>query len=152
MAEGEVIVDVVCPIGIVVAILLGYAPGLAPATDTRVAPALEEPRTAIPPSSPPTAARVRPSAAPDPARVVRGIASTYGPGFAGFLALPEGPGIRVRVCGPASCVERTSNDAGPSRKMQRAGRIVDLDVETFEAVSGASWRKGLVRVTVEYLE
>jgi hypothetical protein len=148
-----VIVDVIVPIGLVIALLLGYDHGLAPATDTRVAPALEEPRTAIPPSSTPSpTARAGSQSAKGAARVVRGIASTYGPGFAGFLALPEGPGIRVRVCGPASCVERTSNDAGPSLKMQRAGRIVDLDVATFEAVSGASWRKGLVRVTVEYLE
>lgn len=146
------IVDVIVPIGIVISLLLGYNHVLAPTTDTRVASALEEPRTAIPPSSTPSpTARVRPSAAPDPARVVRGIASTYGPGFAGFLALPEGPGIRVRICGPAACVVRTSNDSGPNRAMQRKGRVVDLDVATFEKVAGASWRKGLVRVTVEYL-
>lgn len=143
------IVEIVCPIGIAIAILLGYDAGLEPATDTRVAPALGELRTAIPPEPTPAATLER--STPPPARVVRGIASTYGPGFDGYLALPEGRGIRVRICGPARCVIRTSNDAGPSRKMQRAGRIVDLDVETFEAVSGASWRKGLVRVTVEYL-
>lgn len=92
---------------------------------------------------------------PAHAEVVRtvaiGLASTYGPGYAGFIALPEGAGVRVRICGPAACRTRTSNDAGPSRKMQRRGRVVDLDVATFEAVCGCGWRTGLVRVSVEYL-
>jgi hypothetical protein len=59
-------------------------------------------------------------------RTVRGIASTYGPAFGpGWLALPEGVGVRVRVCGPAACIVRTSNDAEPDLAMQRAGRIAD---------------------------
>jgi hypothetical protein len=80
-----------------------------------------------------------------------GTASTYGPGFDGYLALPEGPGHLVEVCGAGGCVTRTSNDAGPSLAMQRLGRIVDLDVADFEAVSGKSWTAGLAPVTVEYL-
>lgn len=88
---------------------------------------------------------------PEARHVARGLASTYGPGYAGYLALPEGPGVRVRICGPAACVVRTSNDAGPDRKMQRRGRVVDLDVATFETVCGCGWRAGLVRVSVEYL-
>jgi hypothetical protein len=113
----------------------------APAIETRLAP---EPtvRTA----NPPDASTSKPTV-----REVAGTASTYGPGFEGRLALPEGPGIHVRICGPAACVDRVSNDAGPSLAMQRKGRIADLDVATFELVSGKSWRAGLVRVTVEYL-
>lgn len=84
--------------------------------------------------------------------IVGGIASTYGPACrVRCLALPEGPGHRVRICGPAECVTRTSNDAGPSLAMQRQGRVVDLSLRDFERVSGRSWRTGLVRVTVEYL-
>lgn len=84
------------------------------------------------------------------ADVRSGVASTYG--YDGLLALPEGPGHRVRVCGPAACIVRTSNDAGPSKAMQRAGRIVDLGATDFNIVCGCRWQtKGLVRVTVEYL-
>ena len=92
-----------------------------------------------------------PAHAETTSRTVEGTASTYGPGYAGLIALPEGRGIRVRICGPARCVVRTSNDAGPSRKMQRRGRIVDLDARTFTKVCGCGWRTGLVRVSVEYL-
>jgi hypothetical protein len=87
-------------------------------------------------------------------RTVEGIASTYGPGYNGWLALPEGKGFRVRICSTATgiCAVRTSNDAGPSKAMQRAGRVADLDVATFEALCLCNWRsKGLIRVTVEYL-
>jgi len=80
-----------------------------------------------------------------------GTASTYGPGYAGYLALPEGRGIRVEVCGPAGCILRTSNDAGPNRAMQRKGRIVDLNVRDFEIVCGCSWTSGLTEVRVRYL-
>ena len=83
--------------------------------------------------------------------LVAGIASTYGPGFDGYLALPSGPGHRVRVCGAAGCVERVSNDTGPDLAMQRLGRVVDLSVADFEAVSGQPWRVGLTRVTVEFM-
>jgi hypothetical protein len=89
----------------------------------------------------------------DAGEVREGIASTYGNGYEGYLALPEGPGHRVRVCGPAACIVRTSNDAGPSLAMQRAGRIVDLDATDFNAVCGCRWQTvGLVKVTVEYLD
>ena len=83
--------------------------------------------------------------------LVAGIASTYGPGFDGYLALPSGPGHRVRVCGAGGCVERVSNDTGPDLAMQRLGRVVDLSVADFEVVSGQPWRVGLTRVTVEFL-
>ncbi|HSW41308.1 MAG TPA: hypothetical protein VLM76_02235 [Patescibacteria group bacterium] len=93
----------------------------------------------------------RPSVAPPRRTGVSGIASTYGPGWDGWLALPAGPGIRVRICGAGGCAVRTSNDAGPDLAMQRAGRIADLDVPTFEYVCGVPWRIGLCHVTVETL-
>ena len=89
----------------------------------------------------------------DAGEVRSGIASTYGDGYEGYLALPEGPGHTVRVCGPADCIVRTSNDAGPDLAMQRRGRIVDLDATDFNQVCGCRWQQvGLVRVTVEYLD
>jgi hypothetical protein len=78
-----------------------------------------------------------------------GTASTYGPGFDGYLALPSGPGHKVRICGAGGCVSRVSNDSGPDLAMQRKGRIVDLDVADFEAVCGLPWTRGLCRVSVE---
>lgn len=84
--------------------------------------------------------------------IVVGIASTYGPGFDGRLAWPRGPGFLLRICGPGGCREGTSNDSGPSLAMQRLGRIVDLDVATFEAVCGGPWFVlGLCDVSVEVL-
>lgn len=82
-----------------------------------------------------------------------GKASTYGPGYAGFLALPEGPGILVEVCGPAGCIIRRSNDAGPNLAMQRAGRIIDLNVSDFETICGCNWRiAGIIKeVRVRYI-
>jgi hypothetical protein len=139
------IVTIGCAIGLFLGGgLIRYDQPPAPPTETRLAEAPAV-RTANPPDS-------STSSEPGPVRrSATGIASTYGPGFAGYLALPEGPGIRVRICGPAACAVRVSNDAGPSLAMQRKGRIADLDVATFELVSGKSWRAGLVRVTVEYL-
>lgn len=86
-------------------------------------------------------------------RVVEGTASTYGPGYDGLLALPEGRGIKVRVCSKSTgrCVVKVSNDAGPSKKMQAKGRVVDLDVPTFEYLCKCGWRTGLIKVSVEYL-
>jgi rare lipoprotein A (peptidoglycan hydrolase) len=80
-----------------------------------------------------------------------GTASTYGPGWDGWIAWPDGPGWRLRVCGPGGCVVVVTTDAGPDRAMQRAGRIVDLDVATFERVAGVSWTTGLTKVTVTVL-
>jgi len=82
-----------------------------------------------------------------------GKATTYGPGYRGYLALPEGGGILVEVCGPAGCILRRSNDAGPSLSGQRAGRIIDLDVNDFEAICGCQWNiVGVLRnVRVRYV-
>ena len=75
------------------------------------------------------------------------VARAYG---ARYLALPAGPGVTARICGPAACVVATSNDAGPDLSMQRNGRIVDLSFALFKRVCGCDpWAVGLVRVTVE---
>lgn len=90
--------------------------------------------------------------APVTGRIVRGVASHYGRAYgAHWLALPEGPGVRVRVTGPGGSVVRTSNDAGPDLAMQRAGRVVDLSWADFRAICGCTVDVGLIRVTVEYL-
>jgi hypothetical protein len=83
---------------------------------------------------------------------VTGIASFVGPRFGPeYLALPEGPGHTVTICGPAACVTRTSTDAGPDLAMQRAGRVADLSFSDFARVCGCDpWQRGLVEVTVEY--
>jgi hypothetical protein len=86
---------------------------------------------------------------------VRGLASHYGAAYGpGWLALPEGPGVRVRICGPAACIVRTSNDAGPDLAMQRAGRIADLSWADFRRVGGIAPDApdpGLLHVAVERL-
>jgi hypothetical protein len=79
-----------------------------------------------------------------------GIASTYGPGYDYYVALPEGSGIRVEVCGPAGCIIRVSNDCGPSLSMQKIGRVIDLNLSDFEAIGG-SYVLGLVSVRLRYL-
>lgn len=90
-------------------------------------------------------------------RIEYGKATTYGEGYAGWLALPEGPGHRVRICSSISgaqiCVTKTSNDAGPSLERQRAGVIVDLDIATFEKLCKCQWLVlGVIKeVSVEYL-
>jgi len=96
-----------------------------------------------------TASGPEPTRKPGAAGSLRGYASTYGPGWDGWLALPQGPGVHVRICGAGGCVVRTSTDAGPSLAMQRRGRIADLDVRTFEAVCGVPWTVGLCLVVVQ---
>jgi hypothetical protein len=93
-----------------------------------------------------------PMAAPVPKRATRtGTASTYGPGWEGWIAWPGGPGWKLRVCGPGGCATVVTTDSGPDLAMQRAGRIVDLDVATFERVAGGPWTIGLTKVTVTVL-
>jgi hypothetical protein len=83
-------------------------------------------------------------------KVKYGIASTYGPGYDGLLALPEGCGIKVEVCGPAGCIIRVSNDAGPDLTMQRAGRVIDLNLNDFRLIGG-SYKLGLIKdVRIRY--
>jgi hypothetical protein len=109
-------------------------------------------------------ATVRPSASPElsgaPSRrptptgqelaMTSGIASHMGDTQgSGYLALPEGRGSHVRICGERGCVNRTSTDAGPDLEMQRAGRIADLYVGDFELICGPR-TLGTCHVTVEY--
>ena len=81
-----------------------------------------------------------------PAPSMTGTASTYGPGYDGYLALPAGRGIHVRICGAGGCIDRVSNDTGPVPSLHR---VADLDVATFERVCGVPWTRGLCRVSVE---
>ena len=74
------------------------------------------------------------------------VEPAYGPRY---LALPDGHGVTVRICGPAGCVVRTSTDAGPDRAMQRARRVADLSFVDFRHLCGCDpWSVGLLRVTV----
>lgn len=53
-----------------------------------------------------------------------------------YLAIPEGPGHRVRIIGPAGSVSVTSTDAGPALFRQREGRIGDLALGLWQRVCG----------------
>ncbi len=83
--------------------------------------------------------------------VFTGIASTYGPGWdPRLVALPQGPGVRFRVCGQAACLVLVSTDKGPDQRIF-PDRIVDLPVWAFERVSGQPWRRGITSVSVTIL-
>ena len=66
---------------------------------------------------------------------------------ANYLALPNGAGHRVTICGKR-CLVMTSTDAGPSKAMQRAGRIADIAVRKWEYICGVPRSVGLCPVTV----
>jgi hypothetical protein len=80
-----------------------------------------------------------------------GIASYVNRGLGPrYLALPEGPGHRVRICAGERCLERTSTDAGPDLAMQRAGRVADLSFADFAWLCRCDPPTiGLLRVTIE---
>ena len=59
-----------------------------------------------------------------------------------YLALPIGPGHRVKACGPARCLTLTSTDAGPDRSALLRGIIGDLSVELFAKLCGCSPSRG----------
>ena len=59
-----------------------------------------------------------------------------------YLAVPIGPGHRVRICS-ARCVVMVSTDAGPNRERLQAGRIADLAVGVWERVCGLPRSAGL---------
>lgn len=93
------------------------------------------------------------SALPEPSSIT-GIASYVG-SFLGdrYLALPEGRGVRVRICAADRCIVRTSTDAGPDLAMQRAGRIADVSFVDFAALCRCDPPDvGLLRVTVTRLD
>jgi len=66
-----------------------------------------------------------------------------------YLALPGGPGQTVTICGKR-CLTMTSNDAGPDKAMQRAGRVADIGVKAWEHICGLPRSRGLCHVTVHY--
>ena len=125
-------------------VVVGSSPTTSPQPTVRPTPAVVlevSPR----PSPQPTRKRELPRG-----RIVTGTASTYGPGFDGLLALPDGRGHRVTICSPVThrCVDRVSNDAGPVPSLHR---VADLDVRTFEYLCNCKWRVlGVQPVTVTY--
>lgn len=68
-----------------------------------------------------------------------------------YLALPIGPGYRVRISGAGGSVVMVSTDAGPSLQMQRQGRVADLSRATFEFVCGLPASAGLCPVSISVL-
>ena len=68
-----------------------------------------------------------------------------------YLAVPWGAGRLVEVCA-AECVTLTSTDAGPTLAMQRAGRIGDLAVGTWEHVCDLDRSAGLCRASIRLVD
>ncbi len=80
-----------------------------------------------------------------------GEASTYGPGYAGLIAVPRRGRWLVRIIWHGRSVVRSTNDYGPDQRLF-PDRVIDLDVATFEALSGEDWTRGILApVTVQYL-
>jgi hypothetical protein len=74
-----------------------------------------------------------------------GIASHYSAAYSeAWVAIPQGPGWRIRVCGPGSCRELVTTDKGPTIP----GRIVDLPYHAFEAICGVPASYGLCDVSL----
>lgn len=69
-----------------------------------------------------------------------------------YLAIPDGKGVRVEICGPSGCLIRTSTDAGPALHMQRAGRIADLNSVDWAEISGVPLRFGGFQGTILILK
>jgi hypothetical protein len=88
----------------------------------------------------------------DGGAVVGGLASYVSRSYGSrYLALPGGPGIRVTICSRGRCVRRTSTDAGPSKAMQRAGRVADLSFRDFAFLCRCQPSAvGLIVVSVQY--
>ncbi len=106
-------------------------------------------RPPVHPAIPQVAHAVR--IAPQPTRgTVAGIASHMGHTEPlGYLALPSGPHRRATICGPVGCVTRVSTDAGPSKAMQRQGRVADLSIYDFATICGDPGM-GICHVRVTY--
>lgn len=66
-----------------------------------------------------------------------------------YLALPQGPGHYVRICG-VRCIRIRSMDTGPDQRIV-PGRIADLNVRLWEHVCGLPRSRGLCPVTVTFL-
>jgi len=117
-------------------------------------------------------ARPAPVATPRPAPVVRtarqvtgtiasvagmpkadyGQASTYGPAYGGLIAVPHRGHWLVKIIWHGRYLIRRTNDYGPDQRLY-PNRVIDLDVATFQALSGESWTRGILSgVTVVYLQ
>jgi len=59
-----------------------------------------------------------------------------------YLAIPLGPRVHVRICGPAACRDMVSTDAGPNRERLQAGIIADVSWQRFETLCGVPARMG----------
>jgi hypothetical protein len=130
----------------------GPAPA-APEPSFVPVPSMEESAALTVPSAPPVLAT--PTSRPTPTLtpvgpVTRGTASFMAPKYGRYyLALPQGPGHRVRICSRYACLERASNDAGPDLAMQRAGRIADVSYWDFHELCRCSpYQVGLIEVSV----
>ncbi len=114
-------------------------------TSRRIAPTTPAPVPAAP-----SGADVSSGPDPSPAPTLRpvvfsGIASHYSAAYSEWwVAIPQGPGYRIRVCGAGGCRTLLSTDTGPTVP----GRIVDLPIHAWEAVCGVPWWYGLCPVSV----
>lgn len=91
----------------------------------------------VPSASGMRAALVEPAASRNPlvAPTLQGTWSYADPAYGPhYLAIPNGPGWRVTICGSAMCLDRVSTDAGPVLSLQREGRIGDLSAVMFETL------------------
>lgn len=84
-----------------------------------------------------------------------GIIAFADPSFGDrYLAIPSGPGYRVRICSGsgAVCLDRISTDAGPALFRQREGRIADVSFVDFATLCGCDPRiPGTMVATIENL-
>jgi hypothetical protein len=68
-----------------------------------------------------------------------------------YLAIPEGPGVRVSICHEDRCITRVSTDAGPDKAMQRSGRVADVAIVDFRYLCRCDPAVvGLIDVTILY--
>lgn len=93
-----------------------------------------------------------PSSAGEVSAAIGGLAAYADPSHGSrYLALPEGPGVRVRICHDGECILRTSTDAGPDLAMQRAGRVADLSYVDFRSLCDCTPEiVGTMHVSIEY--
>jgi len=111
------------------------------------------PTPSVNPTSTPTGRPERKdrSPAPRPRPDATGTASTYGSGYDGLFAVPHRSwrGHRVRICYHGRCTDRTVNDYGPAKRLNR---VADLDTRTFEWLCRCNWRTvGVLRGVTLYL-
>jgi hypothetical protein len=142
-------------IGIVVGFIVGanLPPQSAPATVPEPSTA-DVQRSAVSDYTLPTAAGVEgiADASPEPTGEVgsvaegrKGIIAYATIGGPSYLAIPIGPGHRVKICGPAACWTTVSTDAGPNHERLVAGRIADVAVGQWERICGLPRTSGTCR-------